>query len=121
MRLSALISVVLALANPTYAAMKDPGYELVYSYPVETTLAGPDLRLAQAVWPEMTDKAKHTLDVNNSLAPFRLIHPCKLESNVMTSMHKVLGKPIDEQSVAKAVGSALLQYFGKASTAGGTP
>jgi lipoyl(octanoyl) transferase len=60
------------------------------------------------------------LNVNNSLAPFRLIHPCKLESDVMTSMHKVLGKPIDEQAVTKAVGSSLLQYFGKASTAGGT-
>jgi lipoyl(octanoyl) transferase len=61
------------------------------------------------------------LNVNNSLAPFRLIHPCKLESDVMTSMHKVLGKPVDEHAVAKAVGSALLQYFGKASTAGGAP
>ena len=61
------------------------------------------------------------LNVNNSLAPFRLIHPCKLESDVMTSMHKVLGKPVDEHAVTKAVGSALLQYFGKASTAGGAP
>jgi lipoyl(octanoyl) transferase len=61
------------------------------------------------------------LNVNNSLAPFRLIHPCKLESDVMTSMHKVLGKPVDELAVSKAVGSALLQYFGKASTAGGAP
>lgn len=61
------------------------------------------------------------LNVNNSLAPFRLIHPCKLESDVMTSMHKVLGKPVDEHALAKAVGSSLLQYFGKASTAGGAP
>jgi len=61
------------------------------------------------------------LNVNNSLAPFRLIHPCKLESDVMTSMHKLLGKPVDEHAVSKAVGSALLQYFGKASTAGGAP
>ena len=61
------------------------------------------------------------LNVNNSLAPFRLIHPCKLESDVMTSMQKLLGKPADELAVSKAVGSALLQYFGKASTAGGTP
>jgi lipoate-protein ligase B len=61
------------------------------------------------------------LNVNNSLAPFRLIHPCRLESDVMTSMHKLLGKPVDEHAVAKAVGSTLLQYFGKASTAGGAP
>ena len=61
------------------------------------------------------------LNINNSLAPFRLIHPCKLESDVMTSMHKLLGKPVDEHAVSKAVGSALLQYFGKASTAGGAP
>ncbi|HXT01039.1 MAG TPA: lipoyl(octanoyl) transferase LipB [Elusimicrobiota bacterium] len=61
------------------------------------------------------------LNVNNSLAPFRLIHPCKLESDVMTSMHKLIGKPVDEHAVSKAVGSSLLQYFGKASTAGGAP
>jgi len=61
------------------------------------------------------------LNVNNSLAPFRLIHPCRLESDVMTSMHKLLGKPVDEHAVAKAVGSTLLQYFGTASTAGGAP
>ena len=59
------------------------------------------------------------LNVNNSLAPFRLIHPCKLESDVMTSMHKVLGKPVDEHAVSKVVGSTLLQYFGKTSAAGG--
>ena len=61
------------------------------------------------------------LNVNNSLAPFRLIHPCRLESDVMTSMHKILGKPIDEHAVAKAVGSALLQYFGRPSAGAGAP
>jgi lipoate-protein ligase B len=61
------------------------------------------------------------LNVNNSLAPFRLIHPCRLESDVMTSMHKVLGKPVEEHAVAKAVGSTLLEYFGKTSAAGGAP
>lgn len=61
------------------------------------------------------------LNVNNSLAPFRLIHPCKLESDVMTSMHKLLGKPVDEHAVTKAVGSTLLHYFGKTSAAGGAP
>lgn len=61
------------------------------------------------------------LNVNNSLSPFRLIHPCKLESDVMTSMHKVLGKPVDEHAVTKRIGEAMLEYFGKTSTAGGTP
>ncbi|MFI5361597.1 MAG: lipoyl(octanoyl) transferase LipB [Elusimicrobiota bacterium] len=59
------------------------------------------------------------LNVNNSLAPFRLIHPCRLESDVMTSMQKLLGKPVDEHALAKAVGSTLLEYFGKTSAAGG--
>jgi len=58
------------------------------------------------------------LNVNNSLAPFRLIHPCKLESDVMTSMHKVLGKPVDEHAVTKRVGEAMLEYFGKTPTGG---
>ena len=61
------------------------------------------------------------LNVNNSLAPFRLIHPCRLESDVMTSMHKLLGKLVDEHAVAKVVGATLLQYFGKTSAAGGAP
>jgi phosphatidylserine/phosphatidylglycerophosphate/cardiolipin synthase-like enzyme len=61
----AIIAFVFALlSGSARAAFKVPGYELVYSYPVETTLAEPDLRLAQDVWPEMIDKARHTLDVN---------------------------------------------------------
>src|SRR6267142_2388227 len=39
------------------AAFNVPGYELVYSYPVETTLNEPDLREASVVWPEMFDAA----------------------------------------------------------------
>lgn len=58
------------------------------------------------------------LNVNNSLAPFRLIHPCKLESDVMTSMHQVLRKPVDEHKVAKVVGHTLLEYFGKTAAGG---
>jgi len=61
------------------------------------------------------------LNVNNSLSPFRLIHPCKLESDVMTSMHKVLGKPVDEHALTKEIGEAMLQYFGKTSAPGGAP
>jgi lipoyl(octanoyl) transferase len=61
------------------------------------------------------------LNVNNSLSPFRLIHPCKLESDVMTSMHKVLGKPVDEHAVTKTLGEAMLEYFGKTASPGGAP
>lgn len=52
------------------------------------------------------------LNMNNSLAAFKLIHPCKLESEVMTSMAKLLGSHVDEAAVTKAVGQAMLQYFG---------
>lgn len=53
------------------------------------------------------------LNMNNSLAPFKLIHPCKLESEVMTTMEKVIGSSVDEAAVTKAVGQSLLHYFGR--------
>ncbi|MCM2303248.1 MAG: lipoyl(octanoyl) transferase LipB [Elusimicrobia bacterium] len=53
------------------------------------------------------------LNMNNTLAPFGLIHPCKLESEVMTTMARVLGGSVDEHAVSKAVGEAMLQYFGR--------
>jgi lipoate-protein ligase B len=53
------------------------------------------------------------LNMNNSLAPFKLIEPCKLESEVMTSMAKLLASSVDEAAVTKAVGQAMLQYFGR--------
>jgi lipoyl(octanoyl) transferase len=52
------------------------------------------------------------LNINNSLAAFRLIHPCRLEPDAMTTMHKLLGAPVDEHAVTKAVGKAFLDYFG---------
>ena len=59
-----VIAAFLAFAaRPARAAFSVPGYELVYSYPVETTLNEPDMRLAQDVWPEMFDQAKKTIDV----------------------------------------------------------
>lgn len=61
---SLALAALILLAQTARAAFKVPGYELVYCYPVETTLNEPDLRLAQDVWPEMIDKARHTLDVN---------------------------------------------------------
>jgi lipoyl(octanoyl) transferase len=58
------------------------------------------------------------LNMNNDLAPFRKIHPCRLESDAMTSMHKILGRPVDEHAVTKAVGQSLLHYFGKTAAGG---
>lgn len=52
------------------------------------------------------------LNMNNSLAPFRLIHPCKLEGDSMTTMAALLDAPVDEHAVTKAVGEAMLRYFG---------
>ncbi|MEQ1920557.1 MAG: lipoyl(octanoyl) transferase LipB [Elusimicrobiota bacterium] len=53
------------------------------------------------------------LNMNNSLAAFKLIHPCKLEAEVMTSMANLLGSNVDEAAVTKAVGQAMLHYFGR--------
>jgi len=53
------------------------------------------------------------LNMNNSLAPFNLIHPCKLESETMTTMARLLGGSVDEHAVAKAVGHSMLHYFGR--------
>jgi lipoyl(octanoyl) transferase len=58
------------------------------------------------------------LNVNNSLAPFRLIHPCKLESDVMTSMQKILGGTVDEHALTKRIGESMLEYFGKKAAGG---
>ena len=53
------------------------------------------------------------LNINNSLSAFRLIYPCKLESEVMTSMSAVLGHNLDENIVTAGVGRTLLHYFGR--------
>lgn len=52
------------------------------------------------------------LNVNVDLAAFRLIHPCRLEPETMTSMHRILGGPVDENAVVRSVGQAMLDYFG---------
>jgi lipoyl(octanoyl) transferase len=53
------------------------------------------------------------LNMNVDLSPFRRIHPCKLESDTMTSMHQLLGRPVDEHAVTKSVGQALLHYLAR--------
>ncbi|MBI4060553.1 MAG: lipoyl(octanoyl) transferase LipB [Elusimicrobia bacterium] len=57
------------------------------------------------------------LNMNNSLAPFKLIHPCRLEPDVMTSMAELLGAAVDERAVGLAVGQSMLRYFARMSSA----
>ncbi len=52
------------------------------------------------------------LNINNALEPFRLINPCRLESDVMTTVAQHLGAPVSESAVAEMVGRALLEHFG---------
>jgi phosphatidylserine/phosphatidylglycerophosphate/cardiolipin synthase-like enzyme len=58
----ALLAAAFLAAAPA-AAFSVPGFELVQSYPAETTLQQGGLRLAQDVWPEMLDSAKKTIDI----------------------------------------------------------
>jgi len=60
--------LLLLLAASARAEFSVPGFELVYSYPVETTLEEKDLRLAQDVWPKMFDAAKKTIDIEEFYA-----------------------------------------------------
>jgi len=58
-----LTALILLLAASARAEFSVPGYELIYSYPVETSLSEPDLRLAQDAWPAMFDSAARTIDL----------------------------------------------------------
>jgi phosphatidylserine/phosphatidylglycerophosphate/cardiolipin synthase-like enzyme len=58
-----LVALALILTAPARAAFSVPGFELVYSFPSETTLEEADLRQAQDVWPEMFDAAKKSIDI----------------------------------------------------------
>ena len=53
------------------------------------------------------------LNMNNSLAAFKRIHPCKLESEVMTTMAVVSGGSMDEAAVTKAVAQAMSTLAGR--------
>jgi len=59
---------LLFLSAPAFAQFEVNGIELVYTAPVETTLAAPDLRGPQEVWVEMIDSAKRTLDFGEMYA-----------------------------------------------------
>jgi phosphatidylserine/phosphatidylglycerophosphate/cardiolipin synthase-like enzyme len=71
-----LLPVLLACATSAHAEFKIPGYELVYTTPVETTLVNADLRDPATVWSELFDGAKKEIVigqfyvVNRAGAPF---------------------------------------------------
>ncbi|PHV08254.1 phospholipase [Janthinobacterium sp. BJB412] len=53
-----LLPALLGAAGLAHAEFSIPGYELVHTVPLETTLATPDLRDAATVWSELFDQAK---------------------------------------------------------------
>jgi len=60
-KLIATIAMLLGCAGSAHAEFGIPGYELVHTAPVETTLATPDLREPLQVWSEMFDGAKQQI------------------------------------------------------------
>lgn len=57
-RLSGLAFAAALSLQPAHAEFSVPGFELVHTAPVETTLTSPDLREPAVVWREMIDSAK---------------------------------------------------------------
>ncbi|MBJ7312070.1 phospholipase D-like domain-containing protein [Rugamonas sp. CCM 8940] len=53
-----LLPALLGAAGLAHADFSIPGYELVHTAPLETSLATPDLRDAAAVWSELFDQAR---------------------------------------------------------------
>jgi phosphatidylserine/phosphatidylglycerophosphate/cardiolipin synthase-like enzyme len=60
-KLTATIAMLLGCAGSAHAEFGIPGYELVHTAPIETTLATPDLREPLQVWSEMFDGAKQQI------------------------------------------------------------
>ncbi|MTV37279.1 phospholipase D-like domain-containing protein [Duganella radicis] len=65
--ISALVSAAL-LAAPARAEFSIPGYELVQTAPVETSLHSDDLRSAAQVWTELFDNAKSEIVIGQFYA-----------------------------------------------------
>lgn len=57
-RLSVSLLVTTLFAGTAHADFTIPGFELVHTSPVETSLTNPDLRESVAVWSELFDSAK---------------------------------------------------------------
>lgn len=51
------------------------------------------------------------LNVNNDLAPFRLISPCGFAPEVMTSVHELLGEPAPMAELSDHLADALIRRF----------
>jgi len=60
-KLIALIAMLLGWTGSAHAGFSIPGYELVHTAPVETTLATPDLREPLQVWSDMFDAARQQI------------------------------------------------------------
>ncbi|WUR14374.1 phospholipase D-like domain-containing protein [[Empedobacter] haloabium] len=61
-------ALLAACAGSAHADFRIPGFELVLTTPVETTLANPDLRDPIAVWCELFDNARHDIAIGQFYA-----------------------------------------------------
>jgi len=75
----------LFLSLPAFARFEVPGFELVYTAPVETKLDAPDLRNPADVWVEMIASAKKNLMFGQTYAVNRAGEPLE---RVMEAMDK---------------------------------
>jgi len=66
--LSVVVSALLASAAPARAEFSIPGFELVQTAPVETSLRSNDLRDPATVWSEMFDNAKSEIVIGQFYA-----------------------------------------------------
>ena len=66
--LSVAVSALLASAAPARAEFSIPGFELVQTAPVETSLRSADLRDPATVWSEMFDNAKSEIVIGQFYA-----------------------------------------------------
>ncbi|KAF3996585.1 phospholipase D-like domain-containing protein [Glaciimonas immobilis] len=57
------LQILLGCAVQAHAEFGIPGYELVHTVPLETTLTTPDLREPLQVWREMFDAAREEIDL----------------------------------------------------------
>ncbi|HEX8613458.1 MAG TPA: phospholipase D-like domain-containing protein [Telluria sp.] len=64
--LAALLALVLG--PQAHAGFSIPGYELVQTAPVETTLVNPDLRSSAAVWTQLFDEARSEIVIGQFYA-----------------------------------------------------
>ena len=82
---AALVGCARDALPPAPAAPPDRGadvIELGESWPAETTLDHADVRDASAIWPEMIDRARRTLDVEQFYASGETGAPAKLEPSI---------------------------------------